>query len=71
MSGCSKRWLNQSSILPHVQRRMPGFTMLEVCVVLFIVALLFVVTVPVASHLLDEEKPVSYTHLTLPTICSV
>jgi prepilin-type N-terminal cleavage/methylation domain-containing protein len=35
---------------------MPGFTMLEVCVVLFIVAVLFVVTVPVASHLLDEEK---------------
>jgi prepilin-type N-terminal cleavage/methylation domain-containing protein len=33
-----------------------GFTLLEVCVVLFIVALLFVVTVPPAAHLLDEEK---------------
>jgi hypothetical protein len=30
--------------------------MLEVCVVLFIIAVLFVVTAPVASHLLDEEK---------------
>jgi prepilin-type N-terminal cleavage/methylation domain-containing protein len=33
-----------------------GFTLLEVCVVLFIVAVLFVVTVPPAAHLLDEEK---------------
>jgi type II secretory pathway pseudopilin PulG len=30
--------------------------MLEVCVVLFIVAVLFVVAVPPAAHLLDEEK---------------
>ena len=30
--------------------------MLEVCVVLFIIAVLFVVTMPVASRLLDEEK---------------
>lgn len=35
---------------------MYGFTLLEVCVVLFIVAVLFVVTVPPAAHLLDEEK---------------
>lgn len=33
-----------------------GFTLLEVCVVLFILAVLFVVTVPPAAHLLDEEK---------------
>ncbi len=33
-----------------------GFTLLEVCVVLFIVAVLFVVTVPPAAHLLDEER---------------
>jgi type II secretory pathway pseudopilin PulG len=35
---------------------MAGFTMLEVCVVLFIIAVLFIVTAPVASHLLDEER---------------
>jgi type II secretion system protein H len=33
-----------------------GFTLLEVCVVLFIVAVLFVVAVPPAAHLMDEEK---------------
>jgi Tfp pilus assembly protein FimT len=30
--------------------------MLEVCVVLFIIAVMFSVAVPTASHLLDEEK---------------
>jgi type II secretory pathway pseudopilin PulG len=33
-----------------------GFTILEVCVVLFIIAVMFTVAVPTASHLLDEEK---------------
>ena len=33
-----------------------GFTLLEVCVVLFILAVLFVVAVPPAAHLMDEEK---------------
>ncbi len=56
MRSWSNRSLDQSFVLPYIQRRMPGFTMLEVCVVLFIIAVLFVVTVPVASHLLDEEK---------------
>jgi len=37
-------------------RRSSGFTILEVCVVLFIVAVIFVVAVPPAAHLLDEEK---------------
>jgi len=37
-------------------RRSCGFTILEVCVVLFIVAVIFVVAVPPAAHLLDEEK---------------
>jgi len=36
--------------------RSSGFTILEVCVVLFIVAVIFVVAVPPAAHLLDEEK---------------
>jgi prepilin-type N-terminal cleavage/methylation domain-containing protein len=36
--------------------RSRGFTLLEVCVVLFIVAVLFVVAVPPAAHLLDEEQ---------------
>lgn len=34
----------------------PAFTILEVCVVLFIIAVMFTVAVPTASHLLDEEK---------------
>src|SRR5437868_15297634 len=38
------------------RKRSRGFTILEVCVVLFIVAVLFVVAVPPAAHLLDEEK---------------
>jgi prepilin-type N-terminal cleavage/methylation domain-containing protein len=33
-----------------------GFTILEVCVVLFIIAVMFSIGVPTASHLLDEEK---------------
>jgi prepilin-type N-terminal cleavage/methylation domain-containing protein len=41
-------------LLPFKDSR--GFTILEVCVVLFIVAVLFVVAVPPAAHLLDEEK---------------
>jgi type II secretory pathway pseudopilin PulG len=56
MRSWSNRSLNQSFVLPSIQRRIAGFTMLEVCVVLFILAVLFVVTMPVASHLLDEEK---------------
>jgi prepilin-type N-terminal cleavage/methylation domain-containing protein len=56
MRTLSNRSLDLSFVLPDLQRRTPGFTMLEVCVVLFIIAVLFVVTVPLASHLLDEEK---------------
>jgi prepilin-type N-terminal cleavage/methylation domain-containing protein len=33
-----------------------GFTLLEVCVALFIVSVLFVVAVPPAAHLLQEEQ---------------
>jgi prepilin-type N-terminal cleavage/methylation domain-containing protein len=53
LSNCS---FDQVFLPPYLERRMPGFTMLEVCVVLFIIAVLFVVTMPVASRLLDEEK---------------
>jgi type II secretory pathway pseudopilin PulG len=35
---------------------MSGFTLLEVCVVLFIVAVIFIVSVPPAAHLFDEER---------------
>src|ERR1700687_4950872 len=56
MRSWSIRSLDQSFVSPYIQRRMQGFTMLEVCVALFIIAVLFVVTAPVASHLLDEEK---------------
>jgi type II secretory pathway pseudopilin PulG len=41
--------------LPH-SRSIGGFTMLEVCVVLFIIAVIFIVSVPPASHLFDEER---------------
>ncbi len=40
----------------HCSRARCGFTLLEVCVVLFILAVLFVVSVPPAAHLMDEEK---------------
>ena len=56
MRSWSNRSLDQSFVLPYIQGRMQGFTMLEVCVVLFIIAVLFVVTMPVASRLLDEEN---------------
>src|SRR6478672_12472370 len=56
MRSWSNRSLDQSFVLPYIRGRMHGFTMLEVCVVLFIIAVLFVVTMPVASRLLDEEK---------------
>src|SRR3974377_552951 len=52
-SNCS---LGPSFVFSYIQRRVPSFTVLEVCVVLFIVAVVFVVTMPVASRLLDEEK---------------
>ncbi len=37
-------------------RVLGGFTLLEVCFALFIVAVLFVVAVPPAAHLFDEER---------------
>jgi len=55
-----RRWgirsLRQRFVRPYLQRGAAGFTILEVCVVLFIVAVLFVVAVPPAAHLFDEEK---------------
>ena len=44
---------------PMTAARLPhsaAFTLLEVCVVLFIVAVVFVVAAVPAAHLLDEEK---------------
>jgi len=41
---------------PQARCAQRGFTLLEVCVVLFILAIVFVVSVPPAAHLLDEEK---------------
>jgi type II secretory pathway pseudopilin PulG len=40
----------------RIQKAKSGFTILEVCVVLFIVAVLFIAGVPPAARLLDEEK---------------
>jgi prepilin-type N-terminal cleavage/methylation domain-containing protein len=55
-----RRWSNRSltrGFLPASARyRVQGFTLLEVCVVLFIIAVIFVVAVPPAAHLADEEK---------------
>ena len=39
-----------------IRRPSAGFTMLEVCVVLFIIAVLFVVTCPWLHASFDEEK---------------
>ena len=56
MRGWGVRSLRQSSVCPYFESPRRGFTILEVCVVLFIVAVLFVVAVPPAAHLFDEEK---------------
>src|SRR6478672_11213050 len=42
--------------LASARNQVPGFTILEVCVVLFIIAVMFSIGVPTASHLMDEEK---------------
>jgi type II secretory pathway pseudopilin PulG len=55
MRSWSHRALNESFPFRYALKR-GGFTILEVCVVLFIVAVIFVVAVPPASHLMDEEK---------------
>src|SRR5580693_9287046 len=56
MRSSSNRSLSQCHLFAHARYRMVGFTILEVCVVLFIIAVMFAVAVPTASHLLDEEK---------------
>jgi type II secretory pathway pseudopilin PulG len=56
MRSWSNRSLNESFLFTYALDRVRGFTILEVCVVLFIVAVIFVVAVPPASHLVDEEK---------------
>src|SRR5437870_15550 len=56
MRSWSYRSLTGSSSLACPRGLVRGFTILEVCVVLFIVAVIFVVAVPPASHLMDEEK---------------
>ena len=56
MRSSSNRSLSQCRLFAHDRYRMVGFTILEVCVVLFIVAVMFSVAVPTASHLLDEER---------------
>src|ERR1700693_2334751 len=56
MRSSSNRSLNRRCQLSSDRDRVRAFTILEVCVVLFIVAVMFSVAVPTASHLLDEEK---------------
>jgi Tfp pilus assembly protein FimT len=56
MRSSSHGSLSACCLLSHTRSQLPGFTILEVCVVLFIIAVMFSVAVPTASHLLDEEK---------------
>ena len=56
MRRSSKRSPKTRRLLPEARDHVRGFTILEVCVVLFIIAVMFSVAVPTASHLLDEEK---------------
>src|SRR5580658_10330320 len=56
MRRSSHRSLKSWRLLRSAGSRVQAFTILEVCVVLFIIAVMFAVAVPTASHLLDEEK---------------
>src|ERR1700722_16480688 len=56
MRRSSNRSPSRRRLFPHARGQCSGFTMLEVCVVLFIIAVMFSVAVPTASRLLDEEK---------------
>jgi type II secretory pathway pseudopilin PulG len=56
MRSSSNRSLSSGFLFSNARVRERGFTILEVCVVLFIVAVIFIVAVPPAAHLLDEEK---------------
>jgi type II secretory pathway pseudopilin PulG len=56
MRRSSNRSLRSWRLLRSAGGRVQAFTILEVCVVLFIIAVMFAVAVPTASHLLDEEK---------------
>ena len=56
MRRSSNRPPSRRRLFLRARSRWPGFTILEVCVVLFIIAVMFSVAVPTASHLLDEEK---------------
>jgi len=56
MRRSSNRSLKSWRLFRSSVARVQAFTILEVCVVLFIIAVMFAVAVPTASHLLDEEK---------------
>jgi type II secretory pathway pseudopilin PulG len=56
MRSPSHRSRNRCCLWSAVRDRVQAFTILEVCVVLFIIAVMFSVAVPTASHLLEEEK---------------
>jgi prepilin-type N-terminal cleavage/methylation domain-containing protein len=56
MRSLSNRLHRECGPSSNRQYQTRGFTILEVCVVLFIVAVMFTVAVPTASHLMDEEK---------------
>jgi prepilin-type N-terminal cleavage/methylation domain-containing protein len=56
MRSSSSQSLSNRSHCSRVQYARNGFTLLEVCIVLFIVGVLFAVSVPPAAHLFDEEK---------------
>src|SRR5680860_1415575 len=69
------RSAHMRAIVSALQNREDGFTLIELMVVILIIAILIAVAIPTflgfRERAQDRAAPVSYTHLTLPTIYSV